>query len=624
MPIIVEGHELASSEFYIEQMNHLLEMQGNGAKVAELAFPIMAFFSGKLIQEPKSEIFSGHIYIFLEDKKIQLYVERNPGVFLGWVSAAFYYFLEMAAFSQIARSIWQICWRIVDMLDSRATDDVTLDARCQMAAWASVYDKSLAVPALQHIKEMVLSSPRFEAYRSLFLSTAINKYQSDFSWHIKNALYLSRHLSPMNKLQAYINYYCNIETTNEVLNCIISATNWPELADYCSSKMGNLETVIWTMQNNNNYDDLLFLERCLKNDIRRADFQTSHAFLLPTVGETFVALKKSEKISFTLMNNGESYVRLMELCNKLNGIVISIRGEENLELPDDLQDFEDYGIPSRNGEFGELRNEVVNHYHLADNFYKELNLVSLVPSHNHPIQSALCSLNIVPPTISTSLQDPKEEIGQRYFVFFLSSATYTHDIEFNWIRSKFGENAEIYTDPNSKLLLSKIHDNRYSHVYISAHGQHDHWERVPDRIHFCDSSEVSIEELKAARPESSERRTLILNICDGAATRISFNINNAGLAAALASSDQTVVSHLWPVSPKYAAIFGMLMLDRLTHQSANDAALFVYRQLNQPNGCIAKSIESMGAYYSELAQMVKNTDFEIADFRNIGSLAIYG
>jgi hypothetical protein len=204
----------------------------------------------------------------------------------------------------------------------------------------------------------------------------------------------------------------------------------------------------------------------------------------PSLGEVFVALKNSEKISYPSTNNGESYVRLMQLCNKLNGVVISLRGEEELEVSKEVKKFEDYGTPSRHGEFDELKNEVINHYHLDNDFYKELNLISLVPSHNHPIQAALCSLKIVPPTISTSLQDLTDESQQRRFIFFLSSATYTHGVELNWIQSKFGDSAEIYTDPDANLLLQKICDNQYSHVYISAHGQHDHWERMPDRIHF--------------------------------------------------------------------------------------------------------------------------------------------
>lgn len=625
MKVKVQGYELAPAEFYLEQMQRLVKMFGDDVDgKAELGLPIMSFFMGKPALQPKSELFSGHIVIFLNDKKMRRYVELQPQLFFNWITVTFHYFLAMAAFPQLAREIWLVCWSLINMLESAVEEGISFDARCQMAGWAANYDKNFASRSLNHIKSMKSSSNRFKAYHSLFLSTSINKGHSDFISHTLNAMKLAEYLSPIHKIQAYVHYYCNVEATNEILNFIISATNWPEMEYYCLGKMGMLETVVWTMQHNNNYDDLLFLQRCLKHDIRREDFQTSHAFLLPSMGETFVALKKSEKISYPSTDNGESYLRLMKLCNKINGVAISIRGEEDLEVSEEVEKFEDYGTPTRSNGFDELKNQIIRHYHLEDDFYKELNLISLVPSHNHPIQSALCSIDIVPPIISTSLQDLTEESQRRYFIFFLSSATYTHQVELNWIQSKFGKSAEIYTDPDPDFFIQKLCENQYSHIYISAHGQHDHWERLPDRIHFSECSEISIEKLKVPRVKSAERRTILLNICDGAATRISFNINNAGLAATLASSDQIVVSHLWPVDPKYAAIFGILMLDRLINESANLAALHVYSELDQPNFRIAENIKRMGPHYVELAQMVTNTNFEIADFRNIGSLAIYG
>lgn len=118
---------------------------------------------------------------------------------------------------------------------------------------------------------------------------------------------------------------------------------------------------------------------------------------------------------------------------------------------------------------------------------------------------------------------------------------------------------------------------------------------------------------------------MILNICDGAASRLSYNPNNSGLAAALASGGQVVISHLWPVNPKYAACFGLLLLDRIDTGSFSlgEAVLRVYRSLSQSNDKIAELVQGIGSYSDGLASMIKNTDFEISDFRNIGSIAIY-
>jgi len=117
---------------------------------------------------------------------------------------------------------------------------------------------------------------------------------------------------------------------------------------------------------------------------------------------------------------------------------------------------------------------------------------------------------------------------------------------------------------------------------------------------------------------------LILNLCDGAATRISYNPNNSGMAAALASGSQVVVSHLWPVNPLYAAAFGMFMLDRLhAGLSVQEAVLNVYQTMDQDNKAIASSAENMGEFSSELAEKIANTNLPFSDFRNIGAVAIY-
>lgn len=619
LPIVVEGYELAPAQFYLTQMQCTIDMFGRG-HTAALGLPILSFFTGVEQQQPFAEIFTGHIDVFLEDKSMQREIERAPFLYIEWVETIFFYFREMAAFPELASSIWERCWLTLNMLEQ---GNSTLAARSQMAGWAAVYDQKFAVIARDYIKCMTISSQENEATRSLILSTDINKGQDDFQWHVKNALKHSPALPHIQKLQAWINYYCQIDASREILCNIISVLNWGELQYYRNGKLDLLRPVVWIMQKNNNYEDLLFLLRCLKLDIRQEDFKTSHAFVLPNMSEKFTALKKCENIKFTARDNGKSYVELMQLCNQLNGVAISILGEE--ELGADVRDYDDFGIPSREGGFEDLRRTTVVHYHLEDDFYRELNLLTLVPSHNHPVQGALCSLGHIPPLLSTSLEDIVDEDDARRFVFFLASSTYTYEIELRWLRGRFGEKAIIHIDPTPELLLSTLNDEQFTHIYISAHGKYDHWERDMAKIHFSDVAEVSIEELKGTRKTWKRRRTLILNICDGAASRLSYNPNNSGLAATLASGAQVVISHLWPVNPKYAACFGLLLLDRIdtgTHL-LGEAVLDVYKSLSQPNNQIAELIRGIGSYSEELSSMVTNTDFEISDFRNIGSVAIY-
>lgn len=618
MPIQIEGEELSSFHFYVEQMNRAI-MAFETGRLADVGMPVMSFFSGKEQHQPSALISPIHIYVFTEDKEMQKVIEFAPRLFIRWTEVIYFYFLEMAAFPREARGIWYCCWLILDMLEQ---SDSTFSAKCQMAAWAAVYEERFADLARHYLKTAPLSSDEEEATRSLILSSRINEGQSDQIEHVKNAMALSSKLPPVHKLQAYINYYCKIDASYEVMTYIISALNWAELAYIRDGKIGVLEPVIWTLQHNNNYRDLLFLLRCLRMDIRKEDFKSAHAFLLPNMSGAFTAMKANKRTQWSPEAGGDNYARLMRLCNRVNGVAISIRGEE--ELGANVSTFDDYGRPIQEDVFETLREAIVDHYHLKDDFYRELSLMTLVPSHNHPVQGALCSLGVAPPLLSTSLQDLVDEPDERRFVFFLANSTYTVNIESNWIRCRFGKSARIQINAKPEDVISALRDEQLTHVYISGHGQFDHWERQPDRIHFSDGLEIDVHQLRDIDNKRKSRRTLILNICDGAATRISYNPNNSGMAAALASGSQVVASHLWPVDPKYAAAFGLFLLDRLhSNLSCHEAVLNVCQTLSQENNKIAESARQMGSFSEDLAQMIENTTFRFSDFRNIGAVAIY-
>lgn len=618
MPIQVDGEELAPFTFYVEQMDRAITTFETG-RLADVGLPVMSFLSGKEQREPSADLSPVHIHVFVDDKDMQKAIELAPRLFIRWTEVIYHYFLEMAAFPREAKGIWYCCWSILDLFEK---SHATFGARSQMASWAAVYDRRFASLARHYLKAVPLSSPKEEAARSLILSSRINEGQPDQVRHVNNAMALSSELPHIHKLQAYINYYCKIDSSEEVLTYIISALNWAELAYIREGRIGLLEPVIWTLQHNNNYRDLLFLFRCLRVDIRKEDFKSAHAFLLPNMSGAFTALKADEQIQLSAEGNGGNYARLMRLCNQLLGVAISIRGEEDLGA--EVKTFEDHGKPNRELDFEDLRAAIVDHYRLEDDFYQELSLMTLVPSHNHPVQGALCSLGITPPLLSTSLQDLVDEPEEKRFVFFLANSTYTLKIEEAWIKGKFGESADIRINPTRDQVISALQDERLTHVYISAHGQFDHWERQPDRIHFTDELEVEVDALRDINNKWKSRRTLILNLCDGAATRISYNPNNSGMAAALASGSQVVVSHLWPVNPLYAAAFGMFMLDRLEADlSVQDALLDVYQTMDQDNNTIASSARKMGDFSIELAEKIENTDFQFSDFRNIGAMAIY-
>jgi hypothetical protein len=81
---------------------------------------------------------------------------------------------------------------------------------------------------------------------------------------------------------------------------------------------------------------------------------------------------------------------------------------------------------------------------------------------------------------------------------------------------------------------------------------------------------MTVDELEAlpVRPRDT-RRLLVLNVCDGGASPLAEGALAQGVATRVASRQQSVVSHLWPINPIAASAFGGVFAGELAR--ANDA-----------------------------------------------------
>ena len=535
--INIDTFPLSHCDFYLEQMRQAIDMFESG-EMKKLYHPIFSFFYGEVNESPSVLVEPGHVLIFCKNS-MQSYLNLNPNLFIRWTEVIYGYFWLMAATPALAREIWMPLWFTLDIFEKAGHS--TLQARCQMGGWAACYNEEKSSIALKHIKSMTLGIIQDEAIRSLFLSTKINEGNPDFINYVEDTYQKSEHLQPIQRLQAHIHYFCNVSKSRSVLNNIISILNWPDLYEYREGNMQMLGSLYWTLIYENKYEDLLFFVRCLKGKVDTSGLGIAHAFLLPSSGSNLPILSNSDLVTFVDQDNGNSYMKLIKLCNCLNKVATSLLGDEDVDFEIDEERF---GTPSLDENFEQLRQAVIFHYHLNDDFYKELQLISLLPSHNHPLQGALCTLGIVPPLISISLESLAEEPDERKFLFFLSSETYTHDLEVEWVRKEFGEDAEIFTNPSNEEFIQLLNNERYTHVYISAHGKYNHWLDGEELIYFSDESQIPASVLHSTKRTCKFMRTIVLNICDGATSPLSFNHNNRGLAAGLASGNQIVIGHM--------------------------------------------------------------------------------
>ncbi|PHS69581.1 MAG: hypothetical protein COB23_06430 [Methylophaga sp.] len=211
---------LSNPKFYLEQMRSAIYLCDSD-QPKKIATPLFSFFSGKIIEEHSAELNAGHINILFTPE-----IRKAPKLVVRWTESIYYYFRAMAATPRLATELWKVLWEYLEALDSRGID--TLPALVQMASWANFHDQNLKDISLGYIKKMNCASQEQTIIKALFLSTAINEGNDDFETNITYAYHHSSLLIPIQRLQANINFYCQIEPSRKILNNIMSIINWDD------------------------------------------------------------------------------------------------------------------------------------------------------------------------------------------------------------------------------------------------------------------------------------------------------------------------------------------------------------------------------------------------------------
>lgn len=614
------GIDYATPKFYLEEIEQAVsffcsdDIQGLGTSV-------FSFFSGSKYKNGQQvTVDSQHFEIILKSSELSNWFQKNPRMALKWIEAIFFYFRAMSAIPEIARSIWPLAARIVE--EFRVFEMEALLASFQLASWDYFYGRECHPGYLEHIKSLPLKNGKARAYRRLFNTTAINREQADYIENIVFAYKERSSFGGANFATALINYYCHIEDNENILSELKACLANPPMSR--SIEIGNcdfLKPLIGFFYDNNDYKSLLNLLRNLKGLDDGFVFSSSHGFLLSN-GEALVVISPSGRDEFKNKNNYESYKSLIRVVNKSTNTATSLLGEfgENTGYFDEIR----RGAPPIDDDLEHLAEVTIEHFNLKNSIYSEFNSITLTPSHGFPVQSALFLLGKNAPLISTSLEEVVDDPEVKRFIFFLSSHTSTCNIERDFILREFGPEVEIIIDPGLDLFLDKLGSKKYNVIYVSAHGQYDHWDTgVADEIFFSETSRITTKELRGCIPDAGFKRNVILNICNGASTEISCNPYSRGIAASMAKGNQTVISHLWPVSPVYACAFGMLVLYAMKTRPAIESSRFSFEVLNNENSSIITNALRISPSFEVLKKYLERKDFKMRDFKNIGSIAVY-
>ncbi len=608
----------SSPEFYLNQIEETIR-HANDLQRAGTA--IFSFFSGEEYEIGRqATVDSRHFEILFRDAMLSEWCQAHPRSVLKWIELMYNYFRSMSAIPEIAQSVLPWAMRIVEVF--REYEIEALLASFQLASWDFFYGKENHPGYLQHIKSLPLKTKEAKLYRSLFNTTVINREQADFIESIKYTYKNRRGLEGKNLATAIISYYCHVVSQSEVLQELQTYLTGRRMRQVISQESCDfMKPLLWKFHTDNDYKSLSFLLRKLKGKASVENPKSSHGFLLSN-GETLSILSTSGRDEFESKESYESYKALIRVSNRSTNTSISLLGEYNEDTSYFDQDRR--GAPPIESDLGDLASAVIDHFKLHDSLYNELHSITLVPSHNFPIQSALFSLGRRAPIISTSLEDPIDDPETKSWIFFLSSNTATCNIEHEFIIKEFGANQEVIVDPDPELFASKLKSGEYNMIYISAHGEYNHWgESHADEIYFSEAAKIDIRTLKECSPGEGVKRNIILNICDGATTQISCNPYNRGIASTLAKGNQTVISHMWPVSTVYASAFGMLALHFIKSNTAIDTARLVYATLDDELDKIILNMRGLSASFSVLESYLAGKNFKMREFKNIGSVAVY-
>jgi hypothetical protein len=284
-----------------------------------------------------------------------------------------------------------------------------------------------------------------------------------------------------------------------------------------------------------------------------------------------------------------------------------------------------------------LEQEMIRFYELArlsrDHLTAAISASGLLPIQSlpHPIQALLLrELGVTWPIVSSYEEPGPNRVPRK--VLLWSAGTIGGPAEQEGVAAIFRA-VGVEVDQRSEDLdadaFSQLYaQEHYDAIWINAHGEfagpdpHDaHLLLSLDR-----KQRITIAQLAAVGVPKNGRRLLFLNICDGGNVMVTNAPPRLGIAPMLASSNQAVISHLWPVRNFVAATYGVLLADALAAGAgffqAYCAALAPLRQ-DRPS--LLHLLEAINPRPAELIDRVGNgpDDFSDRNLFNWGSPVFY-
>ena len=231
------------------------------------------------------------------------------------------------------------------------------------------------------------------------------------------------------------------------------------------------------------------------------------------------------------------------------------------------------GVPE--SKYGnEFEKYMVEHYAInkfPENIFEGISVIIPIANYNHPIQNLLIKNRSSSKPINISLQKiTKLRKIKRMTIW--NFGTHTSDLEENYIENIFrNNNVDVKIlkgiDSNKNDFLDSYFDQGTDLFWVTTHGEFDDYSPHAVKININKSEFVLGSELINYKGNVEQKRLCVLNICDSGRVHIDDGFLNMGMTAEITNKYQAVISHLWPINPIAALIYGVLLASLLIKEN---------------------------------------------------------
>ncbi|MEK5758680.1 hypothetical protein [Acinetobacter variabilis] len=633
--------------FYTNQIKNALDIYNNKtSNLFLLRDPIYSFFSGQELTKEHFDKYNptllseGHLFYFLTHENFVHFIRKNQEPFYKWLRACYYYWTTYDPMCKLGSLIFPLIQHFLK--PSR-----TITFLYQLHTLQSVihyliqYEDPLLDVAhiilIKYFPSEEESENKLEwelpilLTQDLILSRKPNTKENN-DIRIKNIQSIktiydeeSENFTHEGKIQILLKlffheqYYeysyqelTKILTEEDIINTI---------------KSGNtefLKNIFATIFEKGDYPKCLTLLNLINQNENLASFSSQHGILIPNY-QKFSLLTNNEQLNYFSLDQYPKYQKIIDIENQALTLSTILKDSplnvlyQNKGKP--------YGSPNNEFDFSKFLDSTIDCYSLNSDIYEQLNYLTIVPSHSHPLQASLNHLGKLAPIINYSLKEMKDFHHSKKFAFLLSENSLMPDFEKNFIKNYFKEDILIIENPSESKIKEILNDISFTHIYISAHGNYEHSSRQVDSLEFNQGNIIPISVFDNLDNASEYQRIIILNACSGAHQGINLNFFHKGIASNLLKNQFVVFSNLWPISSEYAVILGILLIFNLHN---NDDLREVYHStlntLKLDNAVIFETLKALHPAFEGIVKDISDTDksfIKLNDFRNLGAFCLY-